>query len=187
MFVSPPPSVDWLQVSVPAAQTSVGIEDVDWAALGAREEAAAKVAGKRPAASKRRQAIFTLSDDDAEEGEDADTFRLVPRKRRKQLESMGKGVSSVPMGPTSSTLVKDAAESTSGVPGQGTRPAMEATTRPSTPSTTAARRTSGGGVEHQGPATVLDVEGDHESPTQHVEQARLKRCAFATSFRASNM
>ena len=38
--------------------------------------------------SKRPQAIFTLSDDDAEEGEDADTFRLVPRKRRRQLESM---------------------------------------------------------------------------------------------------
>ena len=39
-------------------------------------------------ASKRRQAISAWPDDDAEEGEDADTFQLVPRKRRKQLESM---------------------------------------------------------------------------------------------------
>ena len=46
--------------------------------LGVGEEAAAKAAGKRPVASKRRQAIFTLSYDDAEEGEDADIFRLVP-------------------------------------------------------------------------------------------------------------
>ena len=53
--------------------------------------------------------------------------------------------------------------------------------------TTATRRTSGGGVEHQGPAAVLDIEGDQVSPTQHVEKARLKRCAFATSFHASNM
>ena len=88
MFVSPPPGVDWLQGADPTTQTNVGIEDVDWAVLGAREEAAGKAAGKRPAASKHRQAIFTLSDDDAEEGEDADTFRLVPRKRRRQLESM---------------------------------------------------------------------------------------------------
>ena len=63
MFVSPPPGVDWSQVA-----------DLDWAVLGVGEEAAAKAAGKRPAASKCRQAIFTLSDDDAEEGEDADTF-----------------------------------------------------------------------------------------------------------------
>jgi len=123
--------------------------------LGAGEEAAAKATGKRPAASKRRQVIFTLSDDDAEEGEDVDTFRLVPQKRRRQLESMEQGGSSIPVGPTSPT--------------------------------TAARRTSGGGVEHQGPATVLDVEGDQVSPAQHVEQARPKRRAFATSFRASNM
>ena len=74
MFVSPPPGVDWPQGAVPATQTSVGIEDIDWAMLGAGEEAAAKAAGKRPAASKRRQAIFTLLDDDAEEGEDAGTF-----------------------------------------------------------------------------------------------------------------
>ena len=115
---------------------------------------------KEGPASKRRQAIFAWSDDDAEEGEDADTFRLVPQKKRKQLESMEQGVSSAPMGPTLPTAVKDAAGSTSGVPGQGTRPAMGATTRPSTPPATAAQRTSGGGVEHQGPATVLDVEGD---------------------------
>ena len=70
--------------------------------LGAREEAAAKATGKRPAASKRRQEIFTLSDDDTEEGEDADTFRLVPRKRR-QLESTEQGGSSMLVGPTSLT------------------------------------------------------------------------------------
>ena len=96
-----------------------------------------------------------MLDDDAEEGEDADTFRLVPRKRRRQLESMEQGGSSVPVGPTLPT--------------------------------TAARRTSGGEVEHQGPATVLAVEGDQESPAQHVEQARPKRRAFATSFRASKL
>ena len=114
--MSPPPRVDWPQGAVPTTQTSVGIKDVDWAVLGAGEEASAKAAGKRPATSKRRHAIFTLSDDDAEEGEDADTFRLVPRKRRRQLESMEQGGSSVPVGPTSPT--------------------------------TAAQRTSGGGVEH---------------------------------------
>ena len=123
--------------------------------LGAREEAAAKAAGKRPAASKRCQAIFTLLDDDTEEGEDADIFRLVPRKRRRQLESTEQGGSSVPVGPTSPT--------------------------------TAARRTSDGGVEHQAPVSVLDVEGDQVSPAQHVEQPRPKRRAFATSFCASNM
>ena len=47
---------------------------MDWAVLGVGEEAAAKATGKRPVASKRRQAIFTLSNDDIEEGEDADTF-----------------------------------------------------------------------------------------------------------------
>jgi len=152
VFVSPPPGVDWPQVAGPTAQTSAGIEDVDWAVLGVGEEAAAKAAGKRPAASKRRQAIFTLSDDDTE---DADIFRLIPRKRRRQLESTKQGGSSVPVGPALPT--------------------------------TAARRTSGEGVEHQAPASVLDVEGEQVSPAQHVEQARPKRRAFATSFRASNM
>ena len=123
--------------------------------LGAREKAAAKAAGKRPVASKRHQAIFTLSDNDVEEGEDADTFQLVPRKRRRQLESMEQGGSFVPVGPTSPT--------------------------------TTARRTSGEGVEDQGPAIVLDVEGDQESPAQHMEQVRPKRRAFSTSFYASNM
>ena len=74
MFVSPPPDVDWLQVADPTTQTSVGVEDVNWAVLEVGEEAAAKAASKRPAASKRHQAIFTLSDDDTEEGEDADIF-----------------------------------------------------------------------------------------------------------------
>ena len=123
--------------------------------LGAGEEAAAKAAGKRPAASKRRQAIFTLSNDDAEEGEDADTVRLVPRKRRRQLESMEQGGSSVPVGLTLHT--------------------------PTAP------RTSGGGVEHQAPASALVSEGDQVLPAEHVEQARPKRRAFATSFRASKL
>ena len=112
MFVSPPPGVEWPQGADPTSQTSIEIEDEDinWAKLGAGEEAAAKATGKRPAApkqskkrsvttlltggalninepeegpeenpaSKHRQAIFAWSDDDAEEGEDADTFRLVP-------------------------------------------------------------------------------------------------------------
>ena len=68
--------------------------------LGVGEEAAAKAASKRPMASKRRQAIFTLSDDETEEGEDADIFQLVPRKRRRQLESTEQGGSSVPVGLT---------------------------------------------------------------------------------------
>ena len=120
--------------------------------LGVGEEAVARAAGKQPATSKRRQAILTLSDDDTE---DADIFRLVPRKRRRQLESTEQGGSSVPLGLTSHT--------------------------------TAAPRTSGGGVEHQAAASELVLEGDQVSPVEHVEQARLKRRAFATSFRASNM
>ena len=71
MFVSPLPGVDWPQVADPTTQTSVGGEDVDWAMLGVGEEAAAKAAGKRPAASKRRQVILTLSDDKTE---NADIF-----------------------------------------------------------------------------------------------------------------
>ena len=101
--MSPPPGADWPQGAILATQTSIGIEDIDWAVLGAGEEAAAKAAGKRPAASKRRQAIFTLSDDDIEEGEDADIFRLIPRKRRRQLESTEQGGSSVPVGLASPT------------------------------------------------------------------------------------
>ena len=120
--------------------------------LGVGEEAVAKATGKRPATSKRRQAILTLSNDDTE---DADIFQLVPRKRKRQLESTEQGGSSVPMGPTSPTTV--------------------------------AQRTSGGEIEHQGPVSVLEVEGDQVPPAQHVEQARPKRCAFATSFHASNM
>ena len=100
MFVSPPPSVDWPQVAGPTPQTSDRAEDVDWAVLGVGEEATARAAGKRSAAKKRRQAIFPLSDD---ETEDADIFRLVPRKRRRELESTEQGGSSVPVGPTSPT------------------------------------------------------------------------------------
>ena len=93
MFVSPPPGVDWPQVAGPAAQTSVRTDDVHWAALKAVEDASTRAAGKRPAANKRRQAIFPLSDDKAE---DADIFRLVPRKRRRQMGSSEQGGSSVP-------------------------------------------------------------------------------------------
>ena len=75
VFVSPPPGVDWPQVVSPTTQTSARIEDVDWAILGVGEEVAARAAGKRPAASKRCQAIFTLTYD---ETEDADIFRLAP-------------------------------------------------------------------------------------------------------------
>ena len=100
MFVSPPPGVDWPQVVGPTSQTSAGIEDVDWAVLGVGEEATARATGKWPAASKRRQAIFTLSND---ETEDADIYRLVPRKRRRQLEPMDQGGSFVPVGPASLT------------------------------------------------------------------------------------
>jgi len=98
--MSPPPSVDWPQVAGPTTQTSAGIEDIDWAVLGVGEEAATRATGKRPAASKCRRAIFTLSDD---ETEDADIFRLVPQKRRRQLEPMDQGGSSVLVGPVSLT------------------------------------------------------------------------------------
>ena len=74
MFVSPPPGVDWLQVCGPTAQTSTRTEDVDWAVLRVGDEAVAKATSKRPVASKHRSAIFTLSDDDTEEGENADIF-----------------------------------------------------------------------------------------------------------------
>ena len=73
--MSPPPGVDWPQVAVPAAQTSARTEDVHWATLEVAEDASTRAAGKRPAAHKRRQAIFPLSDDEAE---DADIFWLVP-------------------------------------------------------------------------------------------------------------
>ena len=120
--------------------------------LGVGEEAAARAAGKRPVASKRHQAIFTLSDD---ETEDADIFQLVPQKRRRQLEPMDQGGSSMLVGPTSLT--------------------------------TAVQRTSDKGVKHQALALVLVIEGDQVAPVEHVEQARLKRRAFATSFRASKL
>ena len=64
MFVSPPPGVEWSQGADPTTQTSVEIEgeDVDWAELRAREEAAAKAAGKRPAAPKqsKKRLVTTL-------------------------------------------------------------------------------------------------------------------------------
>ena len=58
--------------------------------------------------------------------------------------------------------------------------------KPASP-TIAMRRTSGKGVEHQAPVSVLVVEGDQVAPVEHVEQARPKRRAFATSFRASKL
>ena len=91
--MSPPPGVDWPQVAGPTAQTSARTEDIDWAVLGVGEDATTRAAGKWSAANKRRQAIFPLSDD---ETEDADIFRLVPRKRRRQMESTEQGGSSVP-------------------------------------------------------------------------------------------
>jgi len=93
-----------------------------------------------------------LSDD---ETEDADIFQLAPRKRRRQLESMEQGGSSVPVGLASPT--------------------------------TAVQRTSGKGVEHQASTPVLVVERDPVAPAEHMEQARPKRRAFATSFRASKL
>ena len=152
MFVSPPPGVDWPQVVGPTAQTSARTEDIDWAVLGVGEEATARAAGKRSAANKCRQAIFPLSDD---ETEDADIFRLVPRKRRRQLKSTEQGGSSVPAGIASPT--------------------------------TATQRTSGKGVEQRSPVPMLVIEGDQVAPVEHVEQARPKRRAFATSFRASKL
>ena len=80
----PPPGVDWLQATDLAAQTSARTDDVHWAALETVEDAPTRATGKRPAASKRRQAIFPLSDDEAE---DADIIQLVPRKRRRQMGS----------------------------------------------------------------------------------------------------
>jgi len=93
VFVSPPPGVEWPQATGPAAQTSARTDDVHWAVLETVEDASTRAAGKRPAASKRRQAIFPLSDD---EEEDADILRLVPRKRRKQVGPSEQGGSSVP-------------------------------------------------------------------------------------------
>ena len=66
MFVSPPPGVEWPQGSGPTTLTSVDIEDEDinWAVLGAGEEAAALAAGKRPTApnqSKKRPATSLLT------------------------------------------------------------------------------------------------------------------------------
>ena len=57
MFVSPPLGVEWPQGADPTTQTSVEIEDedVDWAVLGAGEEAAAKAASKWPAAPNSRR------------------------------------------------------------------------------------------------------------------------------------
>ena len=60
----------------------------------------ARAAGKRPAANKCHQAFFPLSDDEIE---DADIFRIVPQKRRRQLESTEQGGSSVPAGIASPT------------------------------------------------------------------------------------
>ena len=91
--MSPPPGVDWPQIAGSTAQTSASTEDVDWEVLGVGEDVTAKAASKRPDANKRRQAIFPLSDD---ETEDADIFRLIPRKRRRQMGSTEQGSSSVP-------------------------------------------------------------------------------------------
>jgi len=107
VFVSPPPGVEWPQATGPAAQTSARTDDVHWAVLETVEDASTRAAGKRPAASKRRQAIFPLSDDEAE---DADIFRLVPQKRRRQVGPTEQGGSSGPAvvtAPTTATQRTD--------------------------------------------------------------------------------
>ena len=64
MFVSPPLGVEWPQGADPTTQTSVEIEDedIDWAVLGAREEAAAKATSKWPTAPKqsKKRSVTTL-------------------------------------------------------------------------------------------------------------------------------
>ena len=90
-----------------------------------------------------------------DETEDADIFRLIPRKRRRQLELMEQGGSSMPVGLASPTA--------------------------------AVQGTSGKEVEHQAPALVLVMEKDPLAPTEHVEQAQMKRRTFATSFCASKL
>ena len=85
--------MDWPQVACSTAQTSARTKDVDWAVLGVGEEATARAAGKRPAPNKHHQAIFPLSNDEIE---DTDIFRLLPRKRRRLMESIEQGGSSVP-------------------------------------------------------------------------------------------
>ena len=85
--------MDWPQVAGPTAQTTARTKDVDWAVLRVGEEATARAAGKRLAANKHCQAIFPLSDD---ETEDADIFRLIPQKRRRQMGSTEQGGSSMP-------------------------------------------------------------------------------------------
>jgi hypothetical protein len=107
VFVSPPPGVEWPQATGPTAQPSARTDDVHWAVLETVEDASTRAAGKRPAASKRCQAIFPLSDDEAE---DADIFRLVPRKRRRQVGPTEQGGSSRPAvvtAPTTATQRRD--------------------------------------------------------------------------------
>ncbi|XP_066344439.1 uncharacterized protein [Miscanthus floridulus] len=107
VFVSPPPGVEWPQATGPTAQTSARTDGVHWAVLETVEDASTRAAGKRPAASKRRQAIISQSDDEAE---DADIFRLVPRKRRRQVGPSEQGGSSVPAvvtAPTTATQSTD--------------------------------------------------------------------------------
>ena len=101
VFVSPPPGVDWPQATDLAAQTSARTDDVHWAVLETADDASTRAASKRPATSKRRQAIFPLSDDEAE---DADIFRLIPRKRRRQMGSTEQGGSSMPAVVASPTI-----------------------------------------------------------------------------------
>ena len=98
--MSPPPGVEWPQATGPAAQTSARTDDVHWAVLETIEDASTRAASKHPAASKRRQAIFPLLDDVAE---DADIFWLVPRKRRRQMGPTEQGGSSGPAVVTSPT------------------------------------------------------------------------------------
>ena len=204
-FVSPPPGVEWPPATGPAAQTGVDVEDedVNWAALGVEEEAAARAAGKRPAASKKlkkrsvtflrtggalhinepekdsgrnpaskcRETMFSWPDEDAEEEEDTDVFQLIPRKRRKEQQSVEQGGSSAPAGPAGPAMMGDATAPVS----------------PSAPLSPTIPQSGDGGTSHQVPAPELGAK-ERQGPSAHrVERERPRRRAFATSFRASNM
>jgi hypothetical protein len=93
VFVSPPPGVEWPQPTGPTTHTSARTDDINRAVFETVEDALTRAAGKRPATVKRRQAIFPLSDDEAE---DTDIFQLVPKKRRRQVEPTEQGGSSRP-------------------------------------------------------------------------------------------
>jgi hypothetical protein len=71
VFVSPPLGVEWPQPTGPATHTSARTDDINRVVFETVEDALTRAAGKRPATVKRCQAIFPLSDDEAE---DTDIF-----------------------------------------------------------------------------------------------------------------